>query len=302
MSGSGTGTRGPLPLYVALGLAVVVGAVAILLVGAAPIAPAPRAGQVVVNLPDSVWGLLFLSPLLAGFAAILVQRLLDPSTRFPGRIAVAFVVMLLFASLFVYLVMGGGGGSSGSLSVTTGSGGSGGGGNNTSSPPSPGHPGNSTTVAPAYTITITSWTLLAIVLAISACVAALTVPGAISRLVDRRSEPSAQPDRGEIRNALSAASAALERGEDPRETIVRLYVRLLQEIAPRTGDVSVLTADEIRRSILVGLGVSPPASEALTRLFEEARYSTHPIGPAEAGRCREAIRQVESDLARSTPA
>ena len=36
----------------------------------------------------------------------------------------------------------------------------------------------------------------------------------------------------------------------------------------------------------------------LTRLFEEARYSTHPLGPDAAERVREAVEVALEDLAR----
>lgn len=294
--------RSPLPLAVVLGLAVVVGVVAVLLAGAAPPPPAAQAGELVVNLPTAVWGLLCLSPLLVGFAAVLARRLSETSLGFPGRAVVSLAVIVALLVLFVVLFHTSGSNGQGSVSISRG----GGGGTGNTTPVRTTNNSsrgvNGTSVAGSYSYTISFGVVLAAVVGISALVAVLAIPGALSRLAGRRPGGGPGPAvlRVEILPALQEAGAAIERGEDPRETVVRLYVRLLREIGPRVGDVSFLTADEIRQQALAGLGVSAGASEALTRLFEEARYSTHTIGAADAGRFREAIRQVESDLQRSS--
>jgi len=65
------------------------------------------------------------------------------------------------------------------------------------------------------------------------------------------------------------------------------------------GSVDPETPEEIRSLHLVRLGISREASESLTRLFEEARYSTHPLGPEAAERATEVIRSAEADLSRA---
>lgn len=304
-TGASATHRGRGALWLVLLVALLVGIVAALLRGAAPANGTPPAGQVIINLPTEVWGLLFLSPLIVGFAALILRRLLFGSRPVPSSAVVAFVVVLALLTLFVFLVHGGNG-NQGTVTVAPGppKGGGGGTGNSSGCPNcSPSSPKNAT--APAISFVIGPWVLLALLLGLGTLVAALAVPGVISRLVDRGPRPTPAPGeevheeaRAETRAALAEAGAALGRGDDPRTTIVRLYVRLLEEIAPRIGDVAPLTADEIQRGFLVRLGVSGPASEALTRLFEEARYSTHPLGPHDAGRCRSALERVELDLAR----
>ena len=47
------------------------------------------------------------------------------------------------------------------------------------------------------------------------------------------------------------------------------------------------------------LGIRPEVATELTRLFEEARYSTHPLGPESADRAAEAMRRATADLERA---
>jgi hypothetical protein len=289
--------RSRAPLVALLGVALLVGIVASLLVGAAPPPPRAQAGELVVDLPPTVWGFLCLSPLIAGLVVIVARRLTEGAAKM-RRTLVGAAVALVIALLFIYLVHGGGSLGQGTVTVTTGP-------NpvNTTqpaktNPPTP--PANGTSVPGTYIVTIQSWTLAALVAGVSVCVAALALPGMLSRVLDRRPRKAPGPPtaRVQVQAALADAAAAIDRGEDPRGTVIRLYLRLLHEIAPRIGDVSPLTPDEIRQFTLSVLGVGAAASEALTRLFEEARYSTHPIGPEEARRFREAIRQVDEDLRR----
>jgi len=297
--------RRPTSAYVLLAvlLAGLVGIVATLLVGSAPKAPVAHAGELVISLPDQVWGLVLLSPLLVGFAVLILQRLtakaMSHSRRTLVQFGVAFVICVLFvyaASLATH--------SSGSVGVVSPSPGS----NNTTTPPvnnSGTPPPNSSGLGISGTsLTIPTWGLVALVAALSTTVAVLALPGALSLFHGRRRpgpggpEPSEQ-DRIEAQNAIAEASRALEQGADPRTTIVRLYLRLLLRLGPRLGEVDHFTAEEIRTTVLAPLRVRPDAAVALTRLFEEARYSLHPMGSEAAGRCREALAAVEADLARA---
>ncbi len=289
-------------IYLLLALAVVVGVVAALLVAAAPPPPAPHAGQFEVQLPTQVWGVLFLAPLLAGIGGLLFQRATQGRAS-PGRgalVAILVVVALLIA-LGVILALATPG-PQGTVSVGT-----------SNPPPNPGNNsthhsggGGTTTGATGSTtvFTFTSWDLLAVVAIACTVVGLLTVPGTISRLVDRSRNVSARApaDPAAVRAALSSAAGALDRGADPRETIVSLYVRLLSLVEVTVGDVSALTAGEIRSRVLERLGVRPAAARELTALFEDARYSSHPLGPDDAARCRAVLVAVERDLAGSRPA
>lgn len=267
--------------------------------GSGPSGQQSAPGELNVDLPIWAWGLLFLSPLLLGYAVLLVRRLTEGSLKAKSW---AILVFLAVGAVFLYLLVHGGFGGSGSIGFSAPGNstvGTGGGGNN-SSPPPP----NST--PPPGGVTSFSFEVPPVVVGVAALVicgvvVALIVPGVASRLAGRtRPRPTgpsgAPPDRREIASALEEAAAALDQGEDPRETIVRLYVRLLVELSSVAGDLLSLTAEEVRRTYLVPLGVPAADAETLTRLFEEARYSTHTIDPSTLARAREAMRGAEVGL------
>lgn len=298
-------------ILVAVVLAVLVGVVAAVLVGGSPTPPAPHAGELIVQFPTAVWGVLFLSPLLVGFTVLLARRLVGRSMTYSRRTLVQLLVVAAVALLFLYLLTHGAGGGGGTVGVqgtpssTNSTNTSAGGGHANHSAPPP--PTNSTGLGASPTLTIPSWGVLAIVAAVTVCVGIFAAPGVVSLLVGRRREGwgggiGGGHDRTEAQTAFAEAARAIDRGDDPRETIVRLYLRLLYRFGPRLGDVDHLTPEEIRTMVLAPLNVRVDASEAVTRLFEEARYSTHALGPEAANRCREALGWVEADLARSSVA
>lgn len=301
-SSSGPSSQGLTLVIFLVVMAVLVGVVASFLLASVPQPSAAHAGQLVVDLPTEVWGLLFLLPMLTGLGAILFRRFTEPAWHVPSSAIPMFVMILALAIAFLYLFAAFGGSGNGSITLVGGTPTSP---TNTSNPPPP----NGTPAPPAtanrtagYTLSLPAWVWVAVGAVVAGLVALVAAPGVLSALVDRRarSGPAPVPDRRQIQDALTEAGAAIDRGEDPRVTVVRLYVRLLEAIAPRVGDLSSLTADEIRVRALAPLGIDPGASEVLTRLFEEARYSTHPVLPDDAGRFREAIRRAERDLLRGT--
>ena len=187
---------------------------------------------------------------------------------------------------------------------TGGSGGSGGG----SGSPG-GGPGNNSTAGqsrgavPARGVTfhLPNWVFLVVALALSAVVGLLAVPGVLSRLFDHR--PRRTPVMpvaavtADLSAALREARLAIENGEVPRESIVRLYGHLLGKVAPYADGLDSATAEEIQRAWLDPLQVPSSRSTTITRLFEEARYSTHPIDRPAADRFATTMREVEDRLA-----
>jgi Domain of unknown function (DUF4129) len=285
---------------VLLGLAVLLGVAVSLLVAGAPTPSAPRAGEIVVNLPPVFWGALLLSPLLVGLAAVVFRAAHGRATGLGRTMLVGFGILIVLGVAFMVLLALSHQGSDGALVVGQGTGGppnSGSGGN-------PGGGGSSTngsgTVPGTFVYTVGPWMVVALALAVSACVALLAVPGVLSRVVDRGRRPATPGvvDRRQVTDAFVEASWAIGRGEDFRDTIVRLYVRLLQGLSPKTGDVACLTPEEIRVQAFEHLGVRSDAARDLTRLFEEARYSTHAMGAASADRFRDAVAAIEADLLR----
>ncbi len=293
-------------IYVVLLLALLVGVVAAVLVGGTP-GPAgaggQHSGQLIVTLPVQVWGLIFLAPLLVAWTVLVLRRLLGGSMSWAARGLVVAVALFAVAILFVYVLGAVGGGGGGTLSVT---GPTSPGTNNTSSTSGGGGTNATGTGTPYHgpSLNLPAWAVYVFVAVLCGLVALVAVPGVVSSLVDRRPKHlglagSNDAAREELQRALAEASRALDSGADPRTTIVRLYQRLLRDLVPKVAGLEQLTAEEIRTFTLAQLRVRPDAAEALTRLFEEARYSTHPMGPAAAERCRDALRAVEADLARS---
>lgn len=130
---------------------------------------------------------------------------------------------------------------------------------------------------------------------------AVGVPQARRFVLERREElrrrrPPADASTADMRAALSRASMALDLGDDPRSVILALYREMLAHLVPMVGDVATHTPEEIRANHLERLGVRAEAAHTLTRLFEEARYSTHPMGAKESARAQQALRATIDDL------
>jgi Domain of unknown function (DUF4129) len=101
-----------------------------------------------------------------------------------------------------------------------------------------------------------------------------------------------------VRDALNRASTELDLGADPRTVILGLYEEMLAHLRPLVDSYEADTPEEIREVHLNRLGVRPAAARTLTRLFEEARYSTHPMGPQQSAAAQEAVRTTLEDLDR----
>ncbi|HKS59968.1 MAG TPA: DUF4129 domain-containing protein, partial [Thermoplasmata archaeon] len=81
-----------------------------------------------------------------------------------------------------------------------------------------------------------------------------------------------------------------------RTRIVQLYSQLLQSVTPGLGNLSSRTAREIEDLGVSRLGLRRETSRELTRLFEEARYSTHPLGRSSLETARAALNRMLDDL------
>lgn len=116
-----------------------------------------------------------------------------------------------------------------------------------------------------------------------------------------RSAPvDAQEAVSEAARRLEAALAvgyALPR-EELRGHIFALYAALLDALAPALGELSARTPREVEWLSVRYLGVSPETARWLTGLFEEARYSSHPIPPESVGFARNALARLLQELQR----
>jgi hypothetical protein len=267
------------------------------------IAPAPTGTGTGVTVPTQliVGGVFVLAVAAAGL--LLYHRLTQPSLSVPGRFLAAPLVAILLLILFVVVVH---------LVVV----GAGPGGTISTAPPTNSTTGTNSSLngtlnatgaggAPPLWSGFPSWTLFAVVAVAVAVVAVVAIPELRALLAGRR-PGSADVDLAAAaagaRAALGDAQDQLDRGGDPRAVIVALYASLLLRLGPMVGDLDPATPEEIRSKHLVRLGIQPLAAHALTRLFEEARYSSHPMDAAAAARARVILRAAEADLARPAPA
>ena len=98
--------------------------------------------------------------------------------------------------------------------------------------------------------------------------------------------------------AVAAGSTALAAGATARDAIISCYAAMEQSLAvagaPRR---AADTPEELLRRA-VGAGVlRTPAAGRLTTLFREARFSPHPLGPAQRDAARTALDEIARDLA-----
>ncbi|MGI0130233.1 MAG: DUF4129 domain-containing protein [Thermoplasmata archaeon] len=285
-------------LFVVLGIALAVGAAASLIAGAARSGPfqAPTTTDLFLT-PEQV-ALVFLVAMIGVGALAYWAFFGNHRVAVPGRIAVTLFAVILLGIIFaafLRLVAS----ASGFLNTTSGANNSSAGG--TGSMANGTAPGNlSGPGGPLGFLTphLPPWALFAVVAAGALVVTAVAVPSLWRRAskgaVRRR---ATQPvDRVRVDGALAIAARQLEEGSDPRSVVIHLYGTLLARVAPIVGGVDEETPEEIRIGHLVQLGIRSGAATTLTRLFEEARYSSHPLGPDVAERARIAIREAREDL------
>jgi hypothetical protein len=146
----------------------------------------------------------------------------------------------------------------------------------------------------------------AVLAGVALLVAVVTVPAVRAYAADRRSAGLARApapvETALVQAVLRQAQRELDRGDDPRGVIVRLYGEVLGRLGRMVGSVDPETPEEIRTLHLERLGIRPEAATVLTRLFEEARYSSHPLGAEASERARTAVRQALADLDRTPEA
>lgn len=260
---------------------------------------APSGPSTLLDVALTSWESVVLSAVTLGafVAALVVMRGAGSSNPTLNRMAVTMLVVVVIAVAFLVLAHAFGFGPSN----TGGNGGSSHNGNSTLPPPT----GGKNLTGPGGNIIswgwLPAWVPFVVLAAIALVAVIVVLPGVRGYVSERRARGSSAATATAamgFRDALSRASTDLDLGGDPREVILALYAALLARLSPMVAELDVSTPEEIRASHLVRLGVRPEAARTLTRLFEEARYSAHPMG-AEAGqRAREAVRATLDDLDR----
>ncbi|TLZ45132.1 MAG: DUF4129 domain-containing protein, partial [Methanobacteriota archaeon] len=89
----------------------------------------------------------------------------------------------------------------------------------------------------------------------------------------------------------------LEMGADGRATIIACFQRFCRLLGARgLSDQDASTAREIEGLAVRTFSLSREASASLTSLFEEARYSVHPLGEVDRDRAIEDLRRIQAAL------
>jgi hypothetical protein len=281
-------------LLVLLLTALAVGAAASIVVAARAAAPfvPPTTPEVFVSEGVVI---LFLVLLFGGLTwALIHQRLTGPSA-IPGRFLVVPMVGILLLIVFVVVyrfiqdtVLAAHGTGNGTVPPP---------GNPPPPPPPPG-PQLGGGGGTFQFLHLPSWTLFAAIVIVAVVAVAVVAPRVRTYLAargDGRAEATAQE---KARRALGHAARQLATGADPRSVVIDLYAGLLDRVEPLTGNLDPSTPHEIQRDHLVRLGIRPEVASELTALFEEARYSSHPLGTDAAERASRAISIADADLAR----
>ncbi len=299
-------TKPPAPrvswvLLVVLTAALATGAAASILVSAATAPPNPPPASLLI-LPQWFLSAVIVGALVVFVGVLVVLRIGSGRSSFLTRVTVSILVVIFLGILFVIGIRALGFG--GPIQVTNSGGGPGSNSTTTNvTAPAPGGqvggPGGQITLFPS----VPAWVPFLLLGAVVLVVMLVGVPQVHRYLEERRAygrraRASAAGVPTWVREALAQASSELDLGGDPRVVILALYRTMLEHLQPMVEDLGTSTPEEIRAAHLVRLGVRPDAARTLTRLFEEARYSTHPLGPATVARAQEALRATLDDLDR----
>jgi hypothetical protein len=163
----------------------------------------------------------------------------------------------------------------------------------------PGDPGGSSTsnpipVSTAFPIAVVVFVSVVIAIYVFA-LSSRILPHLIDAL--KGGEPTRERRRREAVRAVRRTLLDLEAGTDFRLAVMACYQRMCSLIAARgVAEQDVLTAREIEGLALAELGLSREGVDGLTNLFEEARYSTHEIGPAQRDRAIECLTSIRREL------
>lgn len=202
----------------------------------------------------------------------------DPEVSFIWRV----VVTLLPIALGAALILAGVTGSKRAINLPGLRGGFG----TASGGTTPAGDGRTGYVLPAWL----PWTVLAIV--VVAVVAGITMLVLRGRRL--RAEPTAAPEPSVTGEAVQAAIAALEGDADPRRAVLAAYAAMQRTLAAHGLARSPSEAPrEFLRRVLAANRAAERDAGTLTGLFEEARFSSHPISERARDRALSALKSLE---------
>lgn len=275
-----------------LGIALAVGGAAALLTASAAAPSTSSTSPTLLQLSESAVEWVLVAGVLAVIGYMIVDRLRQGSVPYPTRILAVLLTVIVLLTVFAVAGRTFGGGNLPPLTpVSIGS-------NDSSSSGNSSGPGTNATGPGPYgpfDLSLPPWLLFALVAVVALIGTAVAVRVFAAR-ARSRSPPRAAPSEKEVRQLLVQASAALDADEEPRIVLIQLYGLLIERLTPFAGDTQRQTAEEIRVGHLMRLGIGAGTAREITHLFEEARYSPHPIGPTELARAKAAIDRAIAEL------
>jgi hypothetical protein len=165
------------------------------------------------------------------------------------------------------------------------------------STPPPGHPHGAPGSSFHIPVAVLLYTLLILVLLAGI---------AVSIWWARRLRPALGPredaliveDSEELREAVESGRSALRTVDDARAAIIACYLAMEQSLAERgTARGLADTPDELLSRARARGVVRGTAAARLTALFYEARFSSHPLGPAQRDAAEQALDELAAALA-----
>jgi hypothetical protein len=244
--------------------------------------------------------------ILLALVGFVVFRIISTFRRgglpIPVHTMVLFLTMFGVALVFLVLFHLVGGGATTAVANGTAKAGS--------PPPPPPNAGPSGPAVGNFTgfggVSIPGWVVYAGVIGAALVVVTVLVPYVIAA----RKEPigalgTPRPTVEEVRAALQRAIDDLDAPSvSANRRIIAAYAALLQRFEERRprgvdGAVDTMTPRDVERVCIERLRVEPSTARELTGLFEEARYSTHPMEEPDVERARAALRRALTDLDRA---
>jgi hypothetical protein len=124
------------------------------------------------------------------------------------------------------------------------------------------------------------------------------------RLIGGEDEPDDDPgaEPAQFGAVVESGRAALMRLDDARTAIIACYLAMEESLGQAgTARAVADTPDELlARAVTAGLA-SVGAASRLTALFYEARFSTHPLGPAHRDEAEQALTEIAAAIERRRP-
>ncbi len=120
----------------------------------------------------------------------------------------------------------------------------------------------------------------------------------VSSLISKKAE-KVPSQTEELMEKIELAMKDLEEGKRVHDVIIRAYDEMCRILAKSgvKGDES-MTPREFQQAVIEQTGIRPEPVEDLTRLFEKARYSTHPIENSERKEALRALRELKQEMER----